>query len=130
MIKKIVKTSLIFILLGILGFAAWTWGALNYVYSKGERAGYLQKLSKKGWVFKTWEGELAMVNLPGAMVEKFYFSIRNESVAQDVSKVLGQRVVIKYDEHKGIPVSCFGETTYFVTSVEPVIDEANHPQIK
>ena len=38
---------------------------LNWSYSTGDRAGWLQKLSEKGWVCKTWEGEMALVSLPG-----------------------------------------------------------------
>ena len=123
--KKISQFVIVTLLVAAAGFAIWTWAALTFVYSSGERAGYIQKFSKRGWVFKTWEGELAMVNLPGAMPEKFYFSIRNMDVANRMSKVLGQRVVLKYNEHRGIPVSIFGETSYFATEVEPVITPAN-----
>jgi hypothetical protein len=93
---------------------------LNYAYSKGERAGYVQKLSKKGWVCKTWEGELAMVNLPGAMPEIFDFSVRNDSIAKLLEKNMGQRVSVTYEEHRGVPTSCFAETNYYITNVRLV----------
>lgn len=100
--------------------ALWGWITLSYTYSEGERAGYVQKFSKKGWICKTWEGELAMANMPGAMPEIFKFSVRDDSAANVLTRTIGQRVSISYSQHKGVPTSCFGETQYFVTSVKPV----------
>src|SRR5213080_618438 len=101
-------------------FALYTWSALTWTYSSGERAGYVQKFSKKGWICKTWEGELAMVALPGAMPEMFYFTVRHDSVAALVNAALGRRVALAYEQHKGLPTRCFGETEYFVTNVKVV----------
>jgi hypothetical protein len=106
----------VFILPGAL-VALWSWITLSYSYSEGERAGYVQKFSKKGWLCKTWEGEIAMASMPGTMPEVFSFSVRNEGVAQELLKTMGQRVAITYEQHKGVPTSCFGETDYFVTKV-------------
>ena len=100
-------------------FALYVFLALHFSYSSGDRAGYVQKFSKKGWVCKTWEGELAMVNLPGALPEVFRFSVRDDRVASEVNKQLGDRVVLSYEQHMGIP-GCFGETEYFVTGVRRV----------
>ena len=100
--------------------ALWSWVTLNYSYSEGERAGYVQKFSKKGWICKTWEGEIAMASLPGTMPEVFQFSVRDEAVAREITKSMGQRVSITYEQHKGVPTSCFGETDYFVTKVQTV----------
>ena len=100
--------------------ALWTWITLSFAYSTGERAGYVQKLSRKGWICKTWEGELAMANLPGAMPEIFKFSVRDDSVAAHLTQTLGQRVSISYAQHKGVPTSCFGETEYYVTDGKAV----------
>ena len=105
------------ILSPILVFAVWTVIALNYAYSAGHRAGYVQKFSKKGWICKTWEGQLAMVNVPGAMQERWDFSVRSDSIAQLITNSMGQRVSLDYDQHGGIPTSCFGDTPYFVTGV-------------
>ncbi len=91
---------------------------LHYTYSHGRRAGYVQKFSKKGWICPTWEGELAMVNIPGAMQEKWEFSVRNDSIADVISRSMGSRVSLTYDQHKGVPTSCFGDTEYFVDSVQ------------
>lgn len=109
----------LFLMLLLLGGIAclYTWSALHLSYSEGERAGYVQKFSRKGWICKTWEGELAMVNLPGAMPEIFAFTVRDPHVADRVDQSLGQRVVLHYEQHKGVPTSCFGETEYFVTGV-------------
>jgi hypothetical protein len=104
----------------VLLLAAWTAIALSYTYSEaGHRAGYIQKLSHRGWICKTWEGELAMVNLPGAAQERFPFTVRSDSLARVMSKLMGSRVSITYEQHKGVPTSCFGDTEYYVIGVEP-----------
>ncbi len=102
--------------------AAYFWLALQWSYSSGERAGWVQKFSHKGWVCKTWEGELALVSLPGSSVEKFYFTVHNDAVAKEVSAATGKRVTLHYEEKVGLPTSCFGETRYFVTSVTAAQD--------
>lgn len=108
------------VLTPVLILAAWTAITLSYTYSEaGHRAGYLQKLSHKGWICKTWEGELAMVNVPGAVQERFPFTVRSDSLAKTMSKMMGSRVSITYEQHKGVPTSCFGETEYYVIAVEP-----------
>jgi hypothetical protein len=94
--------------------------ALSYTYSRGDRAGYIQKLSKKGWICKTWEGELAMVNVPGAMQERFAFTVRSDSLAAAMNGMMGSQVSITYEEHRGVPGTCFGETNYYVSAVRPV----------
>ena len=108
---------LIVLLVPALVFGAWSWITLSYSYSKGERAGYVQKFSQKGWLCKTWEGELAMVNLPGAMTEIFRFSVRNDSIANLLEKNVGKRVSVSYEQHRGVPSSCFAETEYYITNV-------------
>ena len=100
--------------------AGWTAIALHWSYSEGNRAGYIQKFSHKGWVCKTWEGELAMVNLPGAAQERFLFSVRDDSVAQEITRRMGGHVTLTYEEHRGIPTSCFGDTQYYVKGVEQI----------
>jgi hypothetical protein len=109
----------------VLLFALYTWFVLNWSYAEGERAGYLDKLSIKGWICKTWEGELAMVNLPGTAPERFFFTVRDEAVADKVTSMLGNRVSLTYEQHVGIPTSCFGDTSYFVTDVRLVEDTPN-----
>jgi hypothetical protein len=98
----------------------WIWVALGYTYASGERAGYVQKISKKGWLCKTWEGELAMANLPGTMPQIFTFTVRNDSIANVLEKNIGKQVSLTYEQHRGIPTSCFGETEYFITAAQRV----------
>ena len=105
------------VLVPILVFAVRVWIALGYTYSSGDRNGYVQKLSHKGWICKTWEGELAIVTAPGVVQEKWLFSVRSDSVAHEIQKVMGNRVSLTYEEHPGVPTSCFGETRYFVVGV-------------
>jgi len=111
---------LIFVIVPVLLLSLWTAITLAYTYSSGERAGYVQKLSKKGWLCKTWEGEIAMATLPGTMPEVFAFSVRDDAVAERINQSMGSRVSLHYEEHRGIPTSCFGETDYFVTDVRVV----------
>ena len=92
----------------------------NWSYSEGERAGWIQKFSSKGWLCKTWEGELAMVSMPGSMSEKFFFTVWDDATAEQINKVMGKRVSLHYEEKVGIPTSCFGETRYYVTKVTAV----------
>lgn len=80
----------------------------------------MQKFSKKGWICKTWEGELAMVSIPGSMPEKFNFSVRNDDVARRINEAMGKRVALTYEQHKGVPTSCFAETEYYVIDVKVV----------
>ena len=113
----------IFIIIVVAAFALWTLFTLTWSYSAGERAGYVQKLSKKGWICKTWEGEMAMVTMPGTVAEKFYFTVRDDSVASKINQTVGRRVVLAYEEHKWIPISCFGDTGYFITGVRESASE-------
>ncbi|HET9551942.1 MAG TPA: hypothetical protein VFP50_03160 [Anaeromyxobacteraceae bacterium] len=113
--------SLVAVLVAVVaGVALYTWGALSWTYSEGERVGYVQKFSKKGWVCKTWEGELAMVTMPGAVPEKFHFSVRSDAMAEKINRSLGKRVALTYDQHVGLPTSCFGDTEYFVREAKVV----------
>ena len=99
----------------IVLFALHTWFTLSWSYSEGERAGYLQKFSKKGWLCKTWEGEILLSSMPGAIPERFAFTVRDEAVVKQLQNAMGQRVQITYEQHVGVPTSCFGETGYFAT---------------
>jgi hypothetical protein len=98
---------------GVL-FALYTYTVLHWSYSEGERAGYLQKLSRKGWLCKTWEGEILLSSMPGAIPERFAFTVRDENVVKQLQSAMGQRVQLTYSQHVGLPTSCFGETSYFV----------------
>ena len=97
--------------------AAWLWIATSWSFSTGERAGWVQKFSNKGWLCKTWEGELALVSLPGSTAEKFYFTVHNDEAARQITRYIGKRVALHYEEKVGLPTSCFGETRHFVTGV-------------
>lgn len=114
----------VLILLGlVLLVAAWVWMTLTWSYSEGERAGYIQKMSRKGWLCKTWEGEIAMVTMPGAIPDRFEFSVRDDAVAAKINALAGQRVILRYAQHKFIPSNCFGETEYFVTDAHAVNEQ-------
>ena len=124
--KRIVVALMVLSLL----LAGWFAVMLNWSYSEGERAGWIQKLSKKGWLCKTWEGELALVSLPGsATVEKFQFTVFDDAVAEQLTKVMGKRVTLHYEEKVGLPTSCFGETRHYVTRVTEASDISLSPGV-
>lgn len=122
--SKFFRVLAIFLLVPVLLAGAWLWLTLTWSYSEGERAGYVQKLSKKGWVCKSWEGEIAMVSMPGAIPEKFEFSVRDDAVAEKINSLAGKKVVLIYKQHKFVPSNCFGETEYFIADVREVRDGA------
>jgi hypothetical protein len=102
----------------VFGAAAlWTAITLTFSYSDGDRIGYIQKLSHRGWICRTWEGELAMTPVPGAQPTIFYFTVRDEAVAKRVKDAEGKRVALHYKEKRGVPSSCFGDTSYFISDI-------------
>jgi hypothetical protein len=116
------SSRLILILIGLVvavALAMWARAmvTLNFSYSEGERAGFLQKFSKRGWICKTWEGEILLTSMPGAIPEKFEFSVRDDAVAAQLTAAMGKRVNLSYAQHKGVPTACFGETEYYVEKV-------------
>jgi len=116
--SKIILGFIGLILLAGGGFAGYVWVALHWSYSTGERAGYVQKFSHKGWICKTWEGELTMMPVSVAVPEKFFFSVRDDAVAQRINGAMGKKVNLYYEQHKYVPTRCFGETEYFVSEVK------------
>lgn len=129
---KTIKWALIFLIIPIGLFALYTWIVLSWSYSSGERAGYVQKLSQKGFLCKTYEGELILVSMPGTQAEKFYFTVKDPKIAQKINETVGKRVRLTYEQHVGVPSSCFGETSYYVNNVtvvtEKLIDQEMFPQ--
>jgi hypothetical protein len=124
--RKFILGGIVIVLIPIVGFILYTFVALSWTYSDGDRSGILQKFSRKGWICKTYEGELAMSYTPGLAPVLWNFSVREEAVANKIKEAEGKRVVLHYNEHRGIPTECFGETTYFVDSVR-VVGESNAP---
>ncbi|CAH1904324.1 6-phosphogluconate dehydrogenase [Candidatus Nitrotoga sp. HW29] len=116
LIKNIVIVAAILFALSAL----YLWFAFTWSYSTGEQAGYIQKFSKTGWVCKTWEGELSMMSLPGQVPEKFHFTVRNNTVAEKINQNLGKKIALNYDQYKGLPTSCFGNTEFFVSNVKNI----------
>jgi hypothetical protein len=116
-LKNLLKYVILIVVIPVITLALYTWASLSWVYSSGEQAGYIQKFSLKGYVCKTWEGEIVLVSMPGTQAEKFWFTVKDDAIAKIVNNSLGKRVKISYEEHKGIPTSCFGETPYFVKDI-------------
>ena len=114
--RHVARIALMLAILVVLVAAGWTWLTLSWAYSVGERAGVLQKFSRKGWMCKTHEGELAQYVVGGVAPQIWYFSVRDAAVADQMFKVVGQNVQVRYREHRGIPTNCFGDTPYFAES--------------
>jgi hypothetical protein len=106
---------ILLVLVLVIG-ALWTWFSLSWAYSEGERAGILQKFSKKGWICKTYEGELALYVVGGVAPQLWYFSARDDKVAEQLAGAVGSHVRIHYTEHRGVPTSCFADTANFAES--------------
>ncbi len=117
-LAKVARYFFVFLAIVLLVLVAYTLFTLNWAYSAGDRAGVVQKFSKKGWLCKTWEGELLQVALPSVLPEKFEFSVRDEAVARQLLDNIGKRVVVSYEQHKGVPTTCFADTEYFVEKVQ------------
>jgi hypothetical protein len=117
--NRFIRSTLILSLISAIFISGYTYLMLSWSYAEGERAGYVQKFSKRGWFCKTWEGELAMVSMPGTMSEKFFFSVRDDRVANKINANMGRKVAMQYEQHVGLPTSCFGETEYFRLVLEP-----------
>lgn len=117
---RFARWLIVFVVLMIGGFALYTWASLNFAYSNGERVGYIRRVSYRGWICKTWEGELAMTSSAGAQEVIFAFTVRDPKVVEQVKALEGKHVSIQYDERKGIPSSCFGDTPYHVHAIRPI----------
>jgi len=115
-----IRSAFVFAVAVLAVIAGYVLVVMSWNYSSGERAGWVQKFSSKGWLCKTWEGEMAMVSMPGTTADKFFFTVWDDDVAAQINKVMGKRVSLHYEEKVGIPTSCFGETRYYVTKVTPV----------
>jgi hypothetical protein len=115
-----IRAAFVLALAVLAVLAGYVFVVMFWSYSSGERAGWVQKFSSKGWLCKTWEGEMAMVSMPGSTSEKFYFTVWDDEIAAQVNKVMGKRVSLHYEEKVGIPTSCFGETRHYVTKVSVV----------
>ena len=116
--KRLSLILLVLLAAAAAAFSLYAWITLSWSYSEGERAGYLQKFSRKGWLCKTWEGEILLSSMPGAIPERFAFSVRDAALAKELSAATGKRVLLSYAQHRGVPLSCFGETEYFVEKVQ------------
>lgn len=118
--NKAIKISILLVVAGILLCVGYVKIALTVSYSKGERIGYVQKFSEKGWICKTWEGELQMLPVPGAVPEKFLFSVRDKTVIGKINSSLGKKIALEYEQHMGVPTTCFGESEYYAVNAKPL----------
>lgn len=116
-LRPMLKWAAVLLILAIGGYLVFIF---NWSYSDGDRAGYLQKFSRKGWICKTYEGELAMTTVPGVAPVIWTFSVNmwDDPLAVQINGLLGKKVVLHYREFRHLPSTCFGETPHFVDSVK------------
>jgi hypothetical protein len=116
--KKFVLYFLLIVMLVLGSFIYWKY---YFTYSDGYRAGLLQKFSRKGNVFKTYEGEMILSSVQSnanvtIASEKFFFSVTDKNIALQLEKIQGESIVVHYLEKNGaFPWN--GESYYFVDSV-------------
>lgn len=116
--KKAIKIAGLLIVATVVLCAGYIAIVFNWSYSKGDRVGYVQKFSEKGWLCKTWEGELQMLPVTGTLPEKFLFSVRDKAVISKLNSSQGKKLSLSYEQHKGIPTACFGESEYYAIDVK------------
>ncbi|OGU13169.1 MAG: hypothetical protein A2076_07815 [Geobacteraceae bacterium GWC2_53_11] len=116
--KKVVKIAALLVVTAVVLCAGYMAIVLNWSYSKGDRIGYVQKFSEKGWLCKTWEGELQMLPVPGAVPEKFIFSVRDKAMIGKINSTLGKKISLTYEQHIGVPTTCFGESQYYAVDAK------------
>lgn len=117
-IKKILYWMLFILVIILVVFIYFKY---VFDYSKGYRAGLLQKFSEKGIVFKTYEGEMILSSVQSntnvaIASEKFLFSVSRDEVARQMEQIQGKNVVVHYREKKGV-LPWVGESRYIVDSV-------------
>jgi hypothetical protein len=122
--RGFIKLIVVLLLVLLLAPIGWTWFTLSWSYSDGERAGVLQKFSRKGWLCKTYEGELAQYIVSGVSPQIWHFTVRDPKVAAQITALMGAKVQLHYTEHRGVPSSCFGDTGYFVDAITKVNAQA------
>jgi hypothetical protein len=116
--SKILSTILFIFLAVLVGFIFWKY---YFTYSDGERFGLLQKFSRKGNIFKTYEGEMILSSVRGntnvaIASEKFYFSVGNKIIADQLMRLQGRSVTVHYKQKNGT-LPWRGESEYIVDSV-------------
>ncbi|MCX6287962.1 MAG: hypothetical protein NTY96_12695 [Bacteroidetes bacterium] len=123
-IKKFYTWTIVILLVVFAVFIYWKY---FFTYSEGNRAGLLQKFSKRGQIFKTWEGEMILSSVKSNQnvalaSEKFLFSVTGRDVAEKLSHLEGQFVTLHYTEKNG-KLFWRGDTEYFVDSVRLIMNE-------
>ena len=118
MLKKIGYWGLVVVIVLIVAIGYFKYG---FIYSKGYRAGLLQKFSEKGLIFKTYEGEMILSSVQSntnvaIASEKFLFSVTDEMVAKQMEQIQGKQVVVHYKEKNGA-LPWIGDSYYIVDSV-------------
>jgi hypothetical protein len=121
-VKKIKRIFRLLIIFLILAAGIFIYGKYFYTYSDGYRAGLLQKFSHKGNIFKTYEGEIILssvtsTNNVALASEKFYFSVTDKVLAQQLDTLQGQFVIVHYRQKNGV-VFWRGDSEYFVDNVK------------
>ncbi|MBC3785003.1 hypothetical protein [Spirosoma utsteinense] len=115
--------GLLYFLLFLLVIFGVLYALTGWSYSDGERAGTISKFSRRGFVFKTYEGVLNVGGFSGETgsltPQYFDFSVKEDNIATQITNAVktGQRVTLHYEE-KILRLPWNGDTKYYITSVE------------
>jgi hypothetical protein len=121
--KKFLKISLVVLL---VIFAVIFWWRHYFVFGEGVKAGDLNYLVRKGYIFKTWEGKLIQTGFktpaPGAIQSnEFDFSIVDDSIAVKLERASGKFVELRYKEYIK-PLPWRGMSRYIVIEILDIRD--------
>jgi len=120
--KKIKKYLYMALATVVVIIGIYVYWSFFFTYSDGYRAGMLQKFSRKGTIFKTYEGEMILSSVQSnknvaLASEKFMFSVSDKQVALQLEKLQGKNIVVHYTE-KNNTLPWRGETVYIVSSAK------------
>lgn len=110
------KIGIYFVIVVVVMTALFFTIAYYASYSDGDRTGELIKFSRKGYVFKTWEGEISQ-GIAGAQIFKFSVLDNDEEVIETLKKYQGQYIKVTYVE-RYTTFPWWGDTNYYITAVK------------
>ncbi len=130
--RKFLKVSLVVIILVLIGFFYWRF---SFVFAEGTKAGVLNTIQKKGFIFKTYEGKIIQTGFGGNQSSStiqsnyFDFSVENERIGQALMRNSGKNMELHYKRYLGA-LPWRGSQSYIVDSIyqiEGVVPQSEFP---
>lgn len=117
--RRFTRTVMILFTLSLIFIVYWFY--FNK-YGNGERTGILVKITHKGNIFKTDEGEMWLSCRQMTNPEKFYFSVTNDSIVQVLKNLQDECVQLTYTQYRAA-LPWRGDNKYIVTGVVPIVKD-------